>query len=350
MSCFLRSTRYRSSRFRLRTSAPNMGAPELPFSTPPSNRAPTVSTARFGSSSATINSMLADYFEDAGGIPKGELRQNQFGVSIGGPIIKNKIFFFGDYEGLRRVQGTISTGSVPTRCRTSSGYTNFSDLITGQYRCFRHIDRCAGSDVCLYGTILDPATTRTVTAGDVDPVSGLTATAQASSVIPSAPARPSTAAFTLAGCGLNQIASRRLDPNAIELMQSVSQPRPIPHFSTNSPIRQNWMNTAMPLTPEWISISREEPGVLPLQLRRRPAVHSRNFRRRGGRRRVSSRATRRQMRNRAPWPGPMSFLQVWSTLPASGFNYLHTTRSSPEARRSERYSWQIWHPGYSPGA
>ena len=40
--------------------------------------------------------------------PKGELRQNQFGVSIGGPIIKNKVFFFGDYEGLRRVQGTDS--------------------------------------------------------------------------------------------------------------------------------------------------------------------------------------------------------------------------------------------------
>ena len=56
----------------------------------------------------------ADYFEDAGGIPKGELRQNQFGVSAGGPIIKNKIFIFGDYEGFRRVQGTIQTGTVPT--------------------------------------------------------------------------------------------------------------------------------------------------------------------------------------------------------------------------------------------
>ena len=56
----------------------------------------------------------ADYFENAGNINKGELRQNQFGVSIGGPVIKNKVFFFGDYEGLRRLQGTILTGSVPT--------------------------------------------------------------------------------------------------------------------------------------------------------------------------------------------------------------------------------------------
>jgi hypothetical protein len=47
--------------------------------------------------------------------PKQELRQNQFGASIGGPIFKNKTFFFGDYEGFRLVNGanpTIST--VPT--------------------------------------------------------------------------------------------------------------------------------------------------------------------------------------------------------------------------------------------
>src|SRR5437016_10869073 len=65
----------------------------------------------------------ADYFENAGGRPKGELRQNQFGASAGGPIIKNKIFFFGDYEGFRRVQGTIITGTVPTDAERASGYT-----------------------------------------------------------------------------------------------------------------------------------------------------------------------------------------------------------------------------------
>ena len=74
----------------------------------------------------------ADYFEDAGGLPKGELRQNQFGGMIGGPVYKNKIFFFGDYEGLRRIQGTILTGSVPTTAERTSGYTDFSDLINLQ--------------------------------------------------------------------------------------------------------------------------------------------------------------------------------------------------------------------------
>jgi hypothetical protein len=69
----------------------------------------------------------ADYFENVGGTTKkGELRLNQFGVAIGGPVIRNKIFFFGDYEGLRRRQGSPHNGTVPTALERSSGYTNFT--------------------------------------------------------------------------------------------------------------------------------------------------------------------------------------------------------------------------------
>jgi Carboxypeptidase regulatory-like domain/TonB dependent receptor len=46
---------------------------------------------------------------------KPELRQNQFGGSIGGPILKDRTFFFGDYEGLRQVIGQTYTKTTLTQ-------------------------------------------------------------------------------------------------------------------------------------------------------------------------------------------------------------------------------------------
>src|SRR6266478_3779030 len=39
-------------------------------------------------------------------------RQNQFGGTLGGPIKKNRLFFFGDYQGTRQSQG-VDTGLIP---------------------------------------------------------------------------------------------------------------------------------------------------------------------------------------------------------------------------------------------
>ena len=44
---------------------------------------------------------------------KPTMHRNQFGVTIGGPIIKDKLFFFGDYEGFRQLQGYLNFYSVP---------------------------------------------------------------------------------------------------------------------------------------------------------------------------------------------------------------------------------------------
>lgn len=42
------------------------------------------------------------------------LIQNQFGGTIGGPIVKDKTFFFADYEGFRRITRTLAFATVPT--------------------------------------------------------------------------------------------------------------------------------------------------------------------------------------------------------------------------------------------
>jgi len=161
----------------------------------------------------------ADWFENNAGTKKGRLRLNQFGASIGGPIIKDKIFFFGDYEGLRRVQGTVETGAVPTAAEVSSGFTNLSDLISTSHSNTDNLGRTIAT-----GTVLDPATTRLVTAQTVDPVSGITAASTGFVRDPfGCPA--SAVNVTLANCpNLNQIPASRLDPVALNLMSLYPAP------------------------------------------------------------------------------------------------------------------------------
>ncbi len=59
-------------------------------------------------------------------------RQNQFGGTIGGPLRKNKVFYFADYQGTRTNQG-IDTGliSVPSLAERSGDFEGVSGALTG---------------------------------------------------------------------------------------------------------------------------------------------------------------------------------------------------------------------------
>jgi carboxypeptidase family protein/TonB-dependent receptor-like protein len=56
----------------------------------------------------------ANFFENSNGLKKASFHQNQFGVSAGGPIRKDRLFIFGDYEGIRYAKGIPVSITVPS--------------------------------------------------------------------------------------------------------------------------------------------------------------------------------------------------------------------------------------------
>jgi len=158
------------------------------------------------------------FFNNLSHQAKPEYRQNTFGGTIGGPVIRNKLFFFGDYQGTRKITPSPATSTVPTAGMVSSGFTNLQDLIT--YNSGTGTD--ALGRVFPHGTILDPATTREVAAGAVDPITGLTNNSGTAAYVRD----PFYTGGSLAGktnfvgdtAQLNNIPVDRLDPNAVKLL------------------------------------------------------------------------------------------------------------------------------------
>jgi hypothetical protein len=58
------------------------------------------------------------------------LKQNQFGATFGGPVIKDKTFFFGDYEDFRNRQGETVPATVPSVAERQG---NFAELCTSGF-------------------------------------------------------------------------------------------------------------------------------------------------------------------------------------------------------------------------
>ena len=56
-----------------------------------------------------------DFFRNQVGQSRPSLKQNQFGFSLGGPIRKDKLFFFGSYQGTRQVNG-VAAGQARVGC------------------------------------------------------------------------------------------------------------------------------------------------------------------------------------------------------------------------------------------
>jgi len=145
-------------------------------------------------------------------------KQNEFGFTVGGPIKKDKTFFYGWYHGFRLHQqpGANSKDTLPTPAMKGG---DLSNILGGQI----------GTDALgrpVYSSeIYDPATTRVVAAGATDPVTGLVNSSGASAVMRDGFGFNPVTGLPIAGQA-NIIPSNRIDPVAKKMFSYFADPPP----------------------------------------------------------------------------------------------------------------------------
>lgn len=107
-----------------------------------------------------------NYFDSANQ-PIAPFKQNQFGGTFGGPIRKDKTFFFVDYQGTRIRQSQTFISVVPSPAEIGG---NFSDLLTGDPTTFFHPCPDGSGPAFDPGTIFDPFSNYSYTCGDGTPI------------------------------------------------------------------------------------------------------------------------------------------------------------------------------------
>ena len=74
-----------------------------------------------------------DFFLNENGAPRPALKQNQFGGTLGGPIVKDKLLFFGSYQGTRQINGVSGRQTFPSPLTTSDrSAASIGALFAGQ--------------------------------------------------------------------------------------------------------------------------------------------------------------------------------------------------------------------------
>lgn len=86
------------------------------------------------------------FFNNAGGVPKGHFVQNQFGGTLGGPIIKEKTFFFVDSQGFLSRTAVTEQSVVPTPLMKTGNFTELKPTLAAS--------KVAGQGGCIQSNII----------------------------------------------------------------------------------------------------------------------------------------------------------------------------------------------------
>ncbi|MFZ0589861.1 MAG: TonB-dependent receptor [Bryobacteraceae bacterium] len=70
------------------------------------------------------------FFNNLNGVPRGHFSQNQFGGTLGGPIIKDKTFFFVDAQGFSSRTATTTLSTVPTPLMKTGNFTELKNNLS----------------------------------------------------------------------------------------------------------------------------------------------------------------------------------------------------------------------------
>jgi hypothetical protein len=103
-----------------------------------------------------------NYFDPVG--VKGAYHQNQFGGTLGGPIVRDKIFFFADYQGNRLIQGKAQT--IPNAPSSQMESGDFTGIASSFATLINNLPTATVVNGTAWANQLTTQLTQTVTAGE----------------------------------------------------------------------------------------------------------------------------------------------------------------------------------------
>jgi len=107
-----------------------------------------------------------DFFANKSGVGRPPFVQNQFGGAVGGPIFRDKTFFFFNYEGFRARQGALFTRTVPLPAEIKGDFSGYLNSLGTMIPIYDPNTQCGA-----YGNPACGTTQRTVFPNNVIPAS-----------------------------------------------------------------------------------------------------------------------------------------------------------------------------------